>query len=134
MLGAWSVGHGLAVAADLRRRDGRPLDRPRGHHTLVRELHQLVGGAPHIDLVEERCNGSADCVLVCPRDVLEMNGPRRKVEIANPDRASSAARASCSAPTDALRFRYDDGRVVEASTIRRTRLNMLGRRTVQVTD
>ncbi len=30
----------------------------------------------------------------------------------------------------ALRFRYDDGRIVEAAVIRHTRLNMLGRRSV----
>jgi hypothetical protein len=35
-------------------------------------------------------------------------------------------------PEDALRFRYDDDRVVEAETIRRTRMNMVGRRTVEL--
>jgi hypothetical protein len=37
-------------------------------------------------------------------------------------------------PEDALRFRYDDDRVVEAATIRQTRMNMLGRRTVELPD
>ena len=33
---------------------------------------------------------------------------------------------------DALRFRFADGRVVEPATIRSTRVNMLGRRTVKI--
>jgi hypothetical protein len=35
-------------------------------------------------------------------------------------------------PRDALRFRYEDGRIVESAKIRRTRINMEGRRTVQL--
>ena len=34
-----------------------------------------------IELIAERCTGAAECVQVYPRDVLKMNGPRRKVEI-----------------------------------------------------
>ncbi|MGB8330747.1 MAG: hypothetical protein WCE62_11525 [Polyangiales bacterium] len=34
----------------------------------------------------------------------------------------------------ALRFRYDDDRVVEAPSIRRTRMNMVGRRTLELSE
>jgi NAD-dependent dihydropyrimidine dehydrogenase PreA subunit len=88
----------------------------------------------HIELVTERCTGAAACVQVCPRDVLKMNGRRRKVEIKNPDQCIQCGACIVQCPKDALRFRYDDGRVVEAPTIRRTRMNMLGRRTVEVRD
>jgi len=84
----------------------------------------------HIDLIEERCTGAADCVQVCPRDVLQMNGARHKVEIARANQCIECAACVVQCPEDALRFRYDDGRTVEAATIRRTRLNMLGRRSV----
>jgi hypothetical protein len=33
-----------------------------------------------------------------------------------------------------LRFRYDDGRVAEAETIRRTRINLLGRRSLEARE
>jgi NAD-dependent dihydropyrimidine dehydrogenase PreA subunit len=84
----------------------------------------------HIELVEERCTGVAECVQVCPRDVLQMNGRRRKVEIRRPGQCIECGACIVQCPEDALRFRYDDGRVVEAPTIRRTHMNMLGRRRV----
>jgi NAD-dependent dihydropyrimidine dehydrogenase PreA subunit len=85
----------------------------------------------HVDLVAERCTGAAQCVQVCPRNVLEMNGHLRKVEIKRPDQCIQCGACIVQCPDDALRFRYDDDRVVEAATIRRTRMNMLGRRTVE---
>ncbi len=90
--------------------------------------------AAHVELVEERCTGAADCVQVCPRDVLAMNGRRRKVEIRRPEQCIQCGACIVQCPEDALRFRYDDGRVAEASTIRRTRMNMLGRRTVEIRE
>ncbi len=88
----------------------------------------------HIDLVPERCTGSAICVLVCPKDVLAMNGPARKVDIVRPADCIQCGACIVQCPTDALRFRYDDNRIVEATTIRTTRMNMLGRRTVPLDD
>jgi NAD-dependent dihydropyrimidine dehydrogenase PreA subunit len=86
----------------------------------------------HIELVTDRCTGAAECVQVCPRNVLKMNGRQRKVTINKPDQCIQCGACIVQCPEDALRFRYDDGRVVEAPTIRRTRMNLLGRRTVQV--
>jgi NAD-dependent dihydropyrimidine dehydrogenase PreA subunit len=88
----------------------------------------------HIELVPDHCTGAAECIEVCPRDVLEMNERRRKVEIKKPDWCIQCGACIVQCPTDALRFRYDDGRVVEARTIRRTRMNLLGRRSVEVRD
>jgi NAD-dependent dihydropyrimidine dehydrogenase PreA subunit len=86
----------------------------------------------HIDLVPDRCTAAAECVQVCPRDVLEMNERRRKVEIKRPDWCIQCGACIVQCPSDALRFRYDDGRAVEAPTIRRTRMNLLGRRRIEV--
>ena len=88
----------------------------------------------HIELVPERCTGTATCVLVCPKDVLAMNGPARKVDIVRPEDCIQCGACIVQCPTDALRFRYQDDRVVEAATIRTTRMNMLGRRTVPAED
>jgi len=85
-----------------------------------------------VELVSERCTGAADCVLVCPRDVLVMDGHAHKVTIARPEQCIQCGACIVQCPTDALRFRYQDGRVAEAPTVRSTRMNMLGRRTVAV--
>jgi NAD-dependent dihydropyrimidine dehydrogenase PreA subunit len=86
------------------------------------------GKMAQVELNEARCNGSAECVQVCPRDVLKMNGRRRKVEIQNPDQCIQCGACVVQCPEDALMFRYSDGSTVEAPTIRNTRMNMLGRR------
>jgi NAD-dependent dihydropyrimidine dehydrogenase PreA subunit len=85
-----------------------------------------------IELLEESCTGTAECVQVCPRAVLSMDGGRRKVEIGRAESCIRCGACIVQCPSDALRFRFDDGRVVEPDTVRRTRLNMLGRRTVQL--
>jgi NAD-dependent dihydropyrimidine dehydrogenase PreA subunit len=91
-------------------------------------------GRARVELVEDRCTGAAACVQVCPRDVLAMDGRRRKVAIARPDACIRCAACIVQCPEDALRFRLDDDRVVEARTVRRTRLNLLGARTIEVEE
>jgi len=91
-------------------------------------------GRARVELVERRCTGAAACVQVCPRDVLAMDGRRRKVTVARPDACIRCAACIVQCPEDALRFRFEDDRVVEAATIRRTRLNLLGGRTVEVRE
>jgi NAD-dependent dihydropyrimidine dehydrogenase PreA subunit len=86
----------------------------------------------HIELVPDRCTGAAECVQVCPRDVLKMTGRGRKVEIAHPDQCIRCGACVVQCPEDALHFRADDGSVIEAPTIRTTHMNLLGRRTVKV--
>ena len=88
----------------------------------------------HIDLVSNRCTGASECVQVCPRNVFKMNGLERKVEVVRPDDCIQCGACIVQCPHDALRFRYNDGRIVEPATIRRTRMNMVGRRTVQLPE
>ena len=65
--------------------------------------------------------------------VLDRTGAR-KVDIVRPTDCIQCGACIVQCPTDALRFRYADNRVVEATTIRTTRMNMLGRRTVPLDD
>jgi NAD-dependent dihydropyrimidine dehydrogenase PreA subunit len=88
----------------------------------------------HIDLVVDRCTGVSECVQVCPRNVFRMNELKRKVEVMRPDDCIQCGACIVQCPRDALRFRYDDGRVVEPVTIRKTRMNMVGRRTVHLPE
>jgi NAD-dependent dihydropyrimidine dehydrogenase PreA subunit len=87
-----------------------------------------LGNQFHLELVNERCTGAASCVQVCPCDVLAMNGARRKVEVRKLDACICCGACIVQCPEDALRFRFDDGRVVHPATVRATRVNMLGRR------
>jgi len=85
-----------------------------------------------VELVEDKCTGAAECVLVCPREVLQMDGARRKVRIAAPEDCIRCGACIVQCPADALQFRFDDGRVIEPATVRSTRLNMLGRRAIEL--
>ena len=93
-----------------------------------------LGNRYRVELVEERCTGAAACVQVCPRGVLAMDGARRKVRLAHPDDCILCGACIVQCPDDALRFRFPDGRCVEADVIRTTRLNMLGRRAAPQRD
>jgi NAD-dependent dihydropyrimidine dehydrogenase PreA subunit len=88
-----------------------------------------IGNHFHLELVEDRCTGAAECVQVCPRNVLHMNGRERRVQIERPEDCLLCGACIVQCPDDALRFRFEDGRVVEPETIRATHLNLLGRRT-----
>jgi len=81
-----------------------------------------------VELISDRCTGTAECVLVCPREVLVMDGHAHKVRIAKPGNCILCAACIVQCPTDALRFRFDDGSVVEPDVIRHTRMNLLGKR------
>jgi NAD-dependent dihydropyrimidine dehydrogenase PreA subunit len=85
-----------------------------------------------VEPIYNRCTGSAACVLVCPREVLKMVGEKRKVAIARPSACVRCGACIVQCPQDALQFRFDDGRVAEAAAVRSMKLNLLGRRTVQV--
>jgi ferredoxin len=88
----------------------------------------------HIDLVADRCTGVSECVQVCPRNVFSMNAFKRRVEVVRPGDCIQCGACIVQCPRDALRFRYDDGRIAEPATIRRTRMNMMGRRTVHLPE
>jgi NAD-dependent dihydropyrimidine dehydrogenase PreA subunit len=85
-----------------------------------------------VELVEDRCTGSAQCVLVCPKNVFEMDGRRRKVRIARPDDCLRCGACVVQCPEDALQFRFADRRIVPPSVVRTTRMNMLGRRSISI--
>jgi NAD-dependent dihydropyrimidine dehydrogenase PreA subunit len=88
-----------------------------------------LGNEFEVELADNRCSGSAECVQVCPRGVLQMNGKLRRVEIAGRSKCIRCGACVVQCPDDALRFRFSDGRVVEPATVRSTRMNLLGRRT-----
>ena len=87
-----------------------------------------IGNRFHIELVEDRCTGDATCVLVCPRNVVSLDGKRRKAVVKHPENCVGCGACIVQCPEDALRFRFEDGRVIEPRTVRTTRVNLVGRR------
>lgn len=92
----------------------------------------MAGNRFFLELDRARCTGAADCVQVCPRGVLEMDGRARKVTIASPEACVRCGACVVQCPADALHFRFEDGRLVPAEQVRRTRMNMLGRRSIEI--
>jgi len=95
-------------------------------------VNAAIAGEPGIRLDVDRCTGAADCVQVCPWEVLRLTGNPSRAEIAEPDACIACAACIVQCPEDALYFTMPDGRVVEPTTVRSTRLNLLGQRSIEI--
>lgn len=84
-----------------------------------------------VELEAGRCTGTARCVLICPRGVIEMR--EGKAVIAKPNNCIRCAACIVQCPEDALHFIFRDGTVIDAATARSCKLDLHGRRTVKVT-
>ncbi len=83
-----------------------------------------------ITLDLERCRGVYSCWEVCPEACFEKREDRRQVDLAHDDRCVRCGACVVQCPMDALYFEDPAGRRIEPDTIRRYKLNLLGRRTV----
>jgi NAD-dependent dihydropyrimidine dehydrogenase PreA subunit len=92
----------------------------------------LEGRDWRITLDPERCNGVYRCWEVCPEACFEKLEERRKVALAHDERCVRCGACVVQCPTDALFFEDADGRRIEPDTIRRFKLNLLGKRVVGV--
>jgi Pyruvate/2-oxoacid:ferredoxin oxidoreductase delta subunit len=79
----------------------------------------------------DRCVGAWSCWAVCPEAVFEKRPEIHKVAITRADRCIRCGACLVQCPQDALAFAAPDGRRVEPETIRRYKLNLLGRRAVR---
>ena len=84
-----------------------------------------------IVLDTDKCAGAYTCWAVCPEAVFEKQPAIRKVAITSDDRCIRCGACIVQCPQDALAFETSDGRRVEPETIRRFKLNLLGKRAVQ---
>jgi NAD-dependent dihydropyrimidine dehydrogenase PreA subunit len=84
-----------------------------------------------ITLDRDRCAGAWNCLAVCPEDVFEKRPAERKIAIASPERCIRCGACIVQCPQDALSFAAPDGRRVPPETIRRFKLNLLGKRAVR---
>jgi len=91
----------------------------------------------HVALDLERCQGVYSCWEVCPEACFEKPtapaGGRpedRRIRIAHADRCVRCGACIVQCPMDALAFEREDGRRIEPEAIRRYKLNLLGKRSV----
>jgi NAD-dependent dihydropyrimidine dehydrogenase PreA subunit len=88
-----------------------------------------VGWRIALDL--ERCQGVYTCWEVCPEACFVKREDVRKIEMAHDDRCIRCGACVVQCPMDALAFEDGRGRRVEPDTIRRYKLNLLGKRAVE---
>ena len=90
-------------------------------------------------LDRERCTGIYACWEVCPEACFEKPpseepGSERRVDLAHPEQCIRCGACIVQCPEDALCFEDEKGMRVQPDTIRRFKLNLMGRRAVAATD
>jgi NAD-dependent dihydropyrimidine dehydrogenase PreA subunit len=88
----------------------------------------------HIRLDLERCKGVYSCWEVCPEACFEKRPDVRQVELAHDDRCVRCGACVVQCPQDALFFEDGEGRRVPPESVRRFKLNLLGRRAIEAPD
>jgi len=84
-----------------------------------------------ITLDEELCKGAAFCEDVCPVGVFEIDRERRLAMLTRAPACVQCGACIVQCPFDALYFQHPDGGVIEPETIRRFKLNLVGKRLVR---
>jgi NAD-dependent dihydropyrimidine dehydrogenase PreA subunit len=93
----------------------------------------------NITLDRERCEGIYSCWEVCPKACFEKSSPESaggesKVDLARPEHCICCGACIVQCPDDALYFENEKGERIEPDTIRRFKLNLMGRRAVAAAD
>ncbi len=83
-----------------------------------------------ITLDLERCRGVRSCLEVCPKACFEIREDRREIDLAHDERCVRCGACVVQCPMDALYFEDAAGRQIPPESIRRFKLNLLGRRSV----
>jgi NAD-dependent dihydropyrimidine dehydrogenase PreA subunit len=88
----------------------------------------------NITLDVDRCEGVFRCWEVCPEACFEKRQVERKVELAHDERCIRCGACVVQCPKDALFFEDSNGLRIEPETIRKFKLNLLGRRVARQPD
>jgi NAD-dependent dihydropyrimidine dehydrogenase PreA subunit len=84
-----------------------------------------------ITLDPDRCKGAAFCEQVCPVDVFVVDHSRRLATLPRAAQCVQCGACIVQCPFDALYFGSPSGEVVSPETLRRFKLNLLGKRMVK---
>ena len=85
-----------------------------------------------VNIESEKCNGCGICILVCPRNCYDINKEKHIAELVRKYRCVKCGACIVQCPHDALYFNDPYGNIVPPETIRKFKLNMIGKRVVEV--
>jgi len=79
-------------------------------------------------LDKERCRGVGYCEEVCPRGCYEVDRAQRSASMPGAQRCVQCGACIVQCPNDALHFESPEGGIIAPDTIRRFKLNLMGKR------
>lgn len=79
-------------------------------------------------LDEEKCNGIGFCEQVCPRNCYKVDRRRHIAIISKPDQCVQCGACIVQCPFDALYFQDPKGEIIHPDTVRKFKLNLIGKR------
>jgi len=79
-------------------------------------------------LEKERCRGVGYCEEVCPRGCYEVDRAQRSASMPGAQRCVQCGACIVQCPNDALHFESSEGGIIAPDTIRRFKLNLMGKR------
>jgi len=82
----------------------------------------------------EKCKGSGFCEQVCPRGCFKIDNEKHLAKRPSSDMCVQCGACIVQCPFDALYFRSPDGKVISPQIVRKFKLNMLGKRTMNTGD
>jgi len=80
----------------------------------------------------EKCRGAGFCEEVCPRNCYKVDRSTRITKMLRIDRCVQCGACIVQCPFDALYFKSPNGKVIPPETLRKFKLNLMGRRFVRV--
>jgi len=85
-----------------------------------------------VTLDENRCKGADFCEQVCPRNCYELESSKHIATLARADRCVQCGACIVQCPFDALFFESPQGEIIPPETVRRFKLNLIGKRVVKM--
>ena len=76
----------------------------------------------------EKCKGTGICVDVCPRNCYELDTENKKITMPRQKYCVQCAACIVQCPFDALYFKNRKGEIIKPETIRKFKLNLMGKR------